>query len=111
VIVVRFTVSGGHNCVVAGGMPYVYAATELGGFVLPARCRHRGGPLHLARLDLRRARLICPWHQCPTPVGRLPAEGLPAVRRGDVVTAVLPHPSGTPWRTEHRAVSPDLRAE
>lgn len=108
-LVVNFAVSGRHNCVSVAGAPYVYARTEQGSFVLPARCPHRGGPLHLATFDEPRGhRLVCPWHGRATSVTRAIKAGIPAVRRGDRVTAVLPADSGSPYDLEHRPLSPDL---
>jgi hypothetical protein len=112
VLVVKFAASGRGNCVQVGdgagdGTPYVYARTLAGSFVLPARCPHRGGPLHLARLDESKRALICPWHGGRVSVCRLPKSGIPAVRNGNRVVAVLPHDAGTEYRVEHRPLSPD----
>ena len=114
-LVVTFAASGRGNCVqvadgASGGTPYVYARTVAGSFVLPARCPHRGGPLHLASLDASRRSLVCPWHGGRVSVGRLLRSGIPAVRNGNRVVAVLPHEPGTEYRVEHRPLSPDLDA-
>ncbi|MEG3626573.1 Rieske 2Fe-2S domain-containing protein [Streptomyces poriticola] len=90
--VVTFAVAGRDNCVVVAGTPYVYATVGGRGFVMRARCPHRGGPLHLAGVTGDGVRLVCPWHERRTSVARMRAE-VPAVRVGDRVTAVLPdHP-------------------
>lgn len=111
-LVVTFAASGRGNCVQVGGdaagLPYVYARTAAGSFVLPARCPHRGGPLHLARLDESKRTLVCPWHGGRVSVGRLLQSGIPAVRSGNRVVAVLPHDPGTEYRVEHRPLSPDI---
>ncbi|WP_188316997.1 Rieske 2Fe-2S domain-containing protein [Solihabitans fulvus] len=107
-LVLTFAVSGAGNCVEVGGAPFVYARTTLGSFVLPARCSHRGGPLHLARVEPGRARLICPWHEQATSVKRLARTGIPAVRRGEVVTAVFADATPDNWSTGHLPLSPDL---
>jgi phenylpropionate dioxygenase-like ring-hydroxylating dioxygenase large terminal subunit len=108
VLAVRFAIGGRRNCVVIDGEPFVYARTRLGSFVLPARCRHRGGPLHLAALEHDRLRLVCPWHERRSSVAGCLRAGIPSVRRGEQVTAVFPHPPGTPYGLQHRPVSPDL---
>jgi Rieske 2Fe-2S protein len=109
-LVVTFATAGRSNCVVIDGEPFVYARTRLGSFVLPARCRHRGGPLHLAELARGVPRLVCPWHERCTPVSKWLAAGVPAARRGNVVTAVFRAPKGTSYELEHRPLSPDLDA-
>jgi hypothetical protein len=107
-LVLTFAVEGTGNCVEVAGMPYVYARTPSGSFVLPARCAHRGGPLHLATLDATGARLVCPWHERTTLASRLIRKGIPAVRKGNTVTAVFPVPADTATTTNHRPISPDL---
>lgn len=107
-LVVTFQVAGRKNCAVINGEPFVYARTRRGSFVLGVRCPHRGGPLHLARLAPDGKHLICPWHGRATSVTRALAAGLPAVRQGDRVTVVFPHPPAANWRLEHRPLSADL---
>jgi nitrite reductase (NADH) small subunit len=107
-LVVSFAIAGRGNCVVVEGEPYVYARTRLGGFVLPARCKHRGGPLHLARLEHGKPRLVCPWHERRSSLSGCLHAGIPAVRRGGRVTAVLAHAKATPYGLQHRPLSPDL---
>jgi hypothetical protein len=96
------------NCVVIDDQPFVYASTRLGAFVLPARCRHRGGPLHLGRLESREQRLVCPWHERRSSVARCLRAGIPSVRHGGRVTAVFPYAAGTSYSLQHRPLSPDL---
>ena len=103
-----FAVSGAHNCVNVAGDRYIFARTRAGAFVLPVTCPHRGGPLNLARFLPGTTRLVCPWHGRVTSVTRALRTGLPAVRRGNRVTAVLPRPESTGYTLEHRPVSPDL---
>lgn len=107
-LVVSFAVTGRSNCVIVDGEPFVYARTALGAFVLPARCRHRGGPLHLARLERGKLRLVCPWHELRSSVAGCLRAGIPTVRRENRVTAVFLHAASTPYRLEHRPLSPDL---
>jgi nitrite reductase (NADH) small subunit len=109
--VVTFAVAGRNNCVVISGMPYVYARTRLGPFVLAARCPHRGGPLNLAEFDSGGTRLICPWHGRPTSVTKILKSGIPAVRCDDQVTAVFPGDAGTEYQLEHRPLSRSLLQE
>ncbi len=101
--------AGPGNCAVVGDRSFVWARTARGSFVLPARCPHRGGPLHLARLSADGGRLLCPWHGSATSLSRLLKTGVPAVRRGEEVTAVLPDAGDTPYSLEHRPLSRDLR--
>jgi nitrite reductase/ring-hydroxylating ferredoxin subunit len=109
-LVLTFSVSGRNNCVTVAGAPYIYARTRIGSFLMSARCPHRGGPLHLATFERTGTRLVCPWHGRATSVARARSTGIPATRRGDVVTAVFPHPAETDHQVEHRPVSPDLAA-
>lgn len=106
-LVVTFATTGKDNCVLAGGMPYVYARTVVGSFILPAQCPHRGGPMHLARLNESCTKLVCPWHGGGVSIARLVKSGIPAVRNGSKVVAVLPHDADTEYRLEHRPLSPD----
>ncbi|WP_051965706.1 Rieske 2Fe-2S domain-containing protein [Kitasatospora mediocidica] len=105
--VLTFAVSGPGNCVEVGGVPYVYARTAQGGSVIRASCPHRGGPLHLATPDPTGRQLVCPWHERGTSLGRLRKE-IPAVRRGSVVTAVIPGDPGSTVVHRHLPLSPGL---
>ena len=106
--VVTFATEGSGNCVRVQDLAFVYARTEHGEFVLPARCPHRGGPLHLAAFEAGGSRLVCPWHGRATSVSRHLKAGIPAVRRGTVVTAVLPGSLDAPCSVEHVPMSADL---
>ncbi len=108
-LVLTFSTDGVGNCVEVADRPYVFARTGLGSFVMPARCPHRGGPLHLGGLT-DDGRLVCPWHGRATSVRRMIRTGVPAVRRGTTVTAVFPDEDGTEHRTTHRPLSADLVA-
>lgn len=110
-LVLTFAVSGRGNCVTVGDLSFVYARTELGSFVMSTRCPHRGGPLHLATVDCRRARLVCPWHGRATPLtSRVLSSSIPVVRRGSTVTAVFDVPADTPHSIGYRPVSDSLAA-
>jgi Rieske 2Fe-2S protein len=108
---VTFSTAGQGNCVEVAGMPYVYARTAQGGFVMAARCPHRGGPLNLAGVTAEGDRLVCPWHERRTSVNRLRKE-IPAVRSGDRVTAVFTGArfAGARAQLTYRPVSCDLSA-
>ncbi|MEV4741117.1 Rieske 2Fe-2S domain-containing protein [Streptomyces sp. NPDC049555] len=108
--VVTFSAMGRENCVEVAGVPYVYARTAQGAFVMPATCPHRGGPLHLAGITPEGNRLVCPWHERKVSLGRLRKE-IPAVRRGDLVTAVIPGPADARTILRHRPLSADLAGE
>lgn len=107
-LAVTFGVGGKDNCVVVAGGPYVFARTERGSFVLPARCPHRGGPLHLAEFIAGSTQLRCPWHGRATSVTRWLREGIPAVRRGKTVIAVFDVASDAAYTRERRPMSPAL---
>lgn len=107
--VVKIAALGRGNCAELDRIPYVYARTEFGEFVLPARCSHRGGPLHLARVEADRYRLVCPWHGRATSARRAVRRGLPAVRRGNAVSIVFPGDAAHECTIGYRPLSPDLR--
>jgi nitrite reductase (NADH) small subunit len=107
--VVRVATAGLGNCAEINRIPYVYASTEFGEFVLPARCPHRGGPLHLAKVATGSHRLICPWHGRVSSVTRAARHGVPAVRRGNEVSIVFPGDACDVSDIVHRPLSPDLR--
>ncbi|WP_329008753.1 Rieske 2Fe-2S domain-containing protein [Micromonospora rifamycinica] len=107
--VLTFAAEGAGNCVTVRDAPYVFARTTKGSFVLPARCAHRGGPLHLATFD-GGTRLICPWHGRATSVTRAVRTGIPAVRRGRIVTAVFSGTVDPEHAVGYRPMSPCLTA-
>lgn len=107
--VVTIAATGRGNCVEIDSIPFVYASTAFGKFVLPARCPHRGGPLNLARVDAQGYRLVCPWHGRATSALRALRRGLPAVRRGGKVTIVFPGDASGECGIVHRPLSADLR--
>jgi nitrite reductase (NADH) small subunit len=109
--VVKISVVGAGNCAQVAGMPYVYADAGSGSFVLPAKCPHRGGPLHLAQVEPGKSRLICPWHGRAISATRFVQAGLPAVRRGNQVTIVFPHQADTEVVIGHRPMSAALAVD
>lgn len=72
----------------------VYFGLERAGavHVIGSTCAHRGGPLHLGRIENggQVERLRCPWHGNTFRIDRLCARGMPAVRTGSRVVAYLP---------------------
>lgn len=64
--------------------------------LVPARCPHRGGPLHFATLEDRAQGkvLVCPWHGTPVPLRALKRRAVAAVQSGDSVRAVIDAPAG-----------------
>jgi nitrite reductase (NADH) small subunit len=107
-LVVTLAVSGPGNCVEVGGIPYVFARTWLGSFMMAAQCAHRGGPLHLGDLDEDGRRLVCPWHGSRTSILRIIKTAVPAVRTGNTVTAVFPVPATAERVLTHRPLSAAL---
>jgi len=107
--VVKIATAGRGNCAEIDHIPYVYASTEFGEFVLPARCPHRGGPLHLATVEAQDYRLICPWHGRANSGRRALRHAPPAVRRGDRVSIVFPGDAPPEYAIVHRPLSADLR--
>jgi nitrite reductase (NADH) small subunit len=60
-------------------------------YVLPSRCPHRGGPLHLGTIDPTGKSLICPWHDNTVSVRWLCTHALPLVKRqGGPWTVIAP---------------------
>ncbi len=64
--------------------------------LVPARCPHRGGPLHLATVEhgAHGAVLVCPWHGTSLPFRALLRRAVATVRSGDIVHGVIDAPSG-----------------
>ena len=93
------------------GVDYApFAVSKRRTVVVRSRCPHRGGPLHLGRLDARVGRLVCPWHELGVPVRKLVADALPAVRRGTSMTIVFDAPPHSSARALRRLVSPAMTA-
>lgn len=64
--------------------------------LVPARCPHRGGPLHFAAVEQRAsgAVLICPWHGSAVPLRALRRRAVAMVQSGHQVRAVIDAPAG-----------------
>ena len=69
---------------------FVYTARTGRRWLVRADCPHRGGPLHLARYDVERNALQCPWHKMYLPERALINRSAPAVRVLSEWTAVVP---------------------
>jgi nitrite reductase/ring-hydroxylating ferredoxin subunit len=80
-----------HNYFVVGGERFFVLETcSRGVLVCQDRCPHRGGPLHLGRLDCRTRSLTCPWHETVFTERALSRRGVPCVSTGRTITAVFP---------------------
>ncbi|MCY1018666.1 Rieske (2Fe-2S) protein [Pyxidicoccus sp. MSG2] len=53
-------------------------------------CPHRGGPLHLGRMEDGTQAVYCPWHVRKVPLRHLQKTALPLVLRRDGAVAILP---------------------
>lgn len=81
-----------HNAVRVGDATYFCLVLDGVLHLLPSRCPHRGGPLHLGRVE--QGRLTCPWHGTSFRLGRMCADGVPTVRTGDRLVAYVPAAAG-----------------
>jgi nitrite reductase (NADH) small subunit len=80
----------GDNYIEVGAEAYlVLQDPERGCRTVRAKCRHRGGPLHLGLVDDTGHFIVCPWHQTRTGAARLFKEGLPTVRSGRQIAVVV----------------------
>ena len=63
--------------------------------LVPARCPHRGGPLHFATVEPRAQGvvLVCPWHGTPVPLRALRRRAVATVQSGHRVRAVIEAPA------------------
>lgn len=91
----------------------LYVALPLGAGVnalVPGRCRHRGGPLHLAQRaeDATGSYLICPWHATRTRCSTLQRQALTSVQSGSSLTVVIEHTAEPPARIEPSWVAIEL---
>jgi len=83
------------NAIEAGEELYMFLEAEAATLV-PARCPHRGGPLHFATVEDRAQGtvLICPWHGSAVPLRALHRRAAATVQSGDHVRAVIDVPEG-----------------
>ena len=71
--------------------------------LVPARCPHRGGPLHFATREERAQGtvLVCPWHRTPVPLRALKRRAVATVQSGARVCAVIDAPAEAPLAVRH----------
>lgn len=71
--------------------------------LVPARCPHRGGPLHFATVEDRAQGvvLVCPWHGTAVPLRALKRRAAATVQSGDRVRAVIDAPDGAELVVRH----------
>lgn len=72
--------------------------------LVSAACPHRGGPLHLGRLDVSAGVIHCPWHCRRVSLRRLEREALPLVLRRDAAVAIVPADEDAPVILRQRAL-------
>lgn len=91
--------------VTAGGRSFFLSTTDGRVFqLLRTACPHRGGPLHLGRLDASRGVIRCPWHDNDVPLRCLERDAPPLVVRPGSATAILPDPGGEPITVDGRLI-------
>jgi nitrite reductase/ring-hydroxylating ferredoxin subunit len=56
--------------------------------LVDSTCPHRGGPLHLGKVDPASGVITCPWHGIGTPCVRLKPVTYPTVRVRDRVSVI-----------------------
>jgi hypothetical protein len=98
------------NFIVAGEQRYFLLS--LGGgppLLVPDACPHRGGPLHLGRVDDCGKAVTCPWHDTEIPTRHLVRKAIPMIRRGSTAVAVLPVAEGAQVFLMKRHVLATLR--
>lgn len=83
------------NAIEVGEERYMFLGAGEAALV-PARCPHRGGPLHFAAVEERAHGpvLVCPWHGTPVPLRALRRRAVAAVQSGPHVRAVIDVPEG-----------------
>ena len=85
-----------HNFVRVGDDYYFLMRLPDGSPVmLPDRCQHRGGPLHLGDWDEERGCLVCPWHQTRYTEKSVRKRAIPMVYGEARATIVLDVPPDT----------------
>lgn len=93
------------NAVEVGEELFMFLDDEDAGLV-PARCPHRGGPLHVATVEEggKGAALVCPWHESRIPLRALQARAVATVQSGSAVRAVIDAPAGARINVRHLPV-------
>jgi len=77
-----------------------------GTFLVDGVCPHRGGPLHLGRVDAAAGAVECPWHGRLVSLRKLVRDAYPMVVRDDIAAAVLPGTGDDDVELQCRVVHP-----
>ena len=94
-----------HNYFIVGDEPFFLLETcNEKKMICPDRCPHRGGPLHLGKMNCQTKSLTCPWHHMTIMPGALNRRSIPAVSNGPTIFAVFPVEPDTPVRRQHRRI-------
>lgn len=81
----------GENYVESAGESFlVLRAADGRCHAVSATCPHRGGPLHLGRVEEGGQFIVCPWHKTRVSIARLLRGGLPTVSNRGRVSVVVP---------------------
>jgi nitrite reductase/ring-hydroxylating ferredoxin subunit len=70
-------------------------------------CPHRGGPLHMGAWDSSCAKIRCPWHKLSWSPQALGTRMVPAIRRGQRWSLVLPQVEAQPYPLRRKVVGPN----
>lgn len=96
-----------HNFVQVDDRGYFLLSHPKQGEVLvPNRCPHRGGPLHLSQWEPGQERLTCPWHGASVSCRNLLEHSVPFVRAGGKAVAVLDCDKNSVASPQQRLVLP-----
>jgi nitrite reductase (NADH) small subunit len=102
--VVRFDPAQVNFLEFRGRCYFVHSTDDRTFFLVADACPHRGGPLHLGRLDVRAGVIRCPWHERNVPLASVRQRAIPLVwRRGEAV-AILPGEEAGPVLLRHREI-------
>ena len=89
----------GDNYVEVGGERFLVLRGSDGRcHAVSATCPHRGGPLHLGRVEESGKYIVCPWHKTKVSIARLLRGGLPTIsNRGRVSVVVTGDGDASPY--------------
>ncbi|OCH38078.1 Rieske 2Fe-2S domain-containing protein [Aliivibrio fischeri] len=80
-----------YNRLIANGTKYFIKELDSGFlWVVPSKCPHRGGPLHLGKQCKVTGASICPWHDNRVGLHCVKKQALSLVKSGDDISIVLP---------------------
>ncbi|WP_437963756.1 Rieske 2Fe-2S domain-containing protein [Sorangium sp. So ce260] len=94
-----------HNYIAGDAADYFLLRTGSQTLMVPDRCPHRGGPLHLAQREGQA--LVCPWHEGRVPLHALRRRSLALIRRGSRVAVILDEPPACAPRLMRRSLIAD----